>query len=136
MEAIEKQIEKIKIARMTGAWYLLLAITGMLGFLVLHPQIFISGDPEQTLSNLTEKESFARARLLLEIAVVGSQSMAALWFYKLFKNINPTGAMATSLWGTVNAVVILISAISIGVAIKVANGSLLTHDLKVSAIHL
>ncbi|WP_194976455.1 DUF4386 domain-containing protein [Aquiflexum lacus] len=136
MDAKEQQADLIKTARMAGIWYLALAITGVLGFLVFHPQLYISGDPEQTLKNLAEKESFARVRLLLEIGVVGSQAMAALWFYKLFRNINPVAALATGLWGTVNAVVILISAISMGVAIKIANGTLLTLDFKVASIHL
>lgn len=136
MEANEQHIDLIKTTRMAGIWYLILAISGILGFLVFHPQIFITGEPEQTLNNLIERETFARARLLLEITVVGSQAMAAVWFYKLFKNINPTAALATGLWGTVNAVVILISAIAMAVAIKIANGPLLTIDFKVSIIHL
>lgn len=52
--------------------------------------------------------------------------MAALWFFKLFRNINPLAAWATGIWGTVNAVVIMVSAMSMGVAIKIANGTLLT----------
>jgi hypothetical protein len=136
METTEQHADLMKTARMAGIWYLILGITGMLGFLAFHPQIFISGDPEQTLKNLTERESFARARLLLEIAVVGSQAMAALWFYKLFKNINPVAAWATGIWGTVNAVVILISANAMAVAIKIANGSILAPDLKVGMIQI
>lgn len=136
METHEQHSDLIKTARSAGLWYLILAITGVLGFLVFHPQLFISGDPEQTLNNLTEKESLARARLLLEIGVVGSQAMAALYFYKLFRKINPTGALAIGLWGTVNAIVILFSAVAMGVAIKMANGTLLTLDHQVAAIHL
>lgn len=136
MEINEQHSDLIRTARLAGIWYLLLAISGVLGFLVFHPQLFISGDPEQTLKNLSDRESFARVRLLLEIVVVGSQALAALYFYKLFRKINPTGALAIGLWGTVNAVVILISAVSMGVAIKIANGSLLTLEFKVVAIHL
>lgn len=136
MQTTEQHSDLIRTARIAGIWYLILAITGILGFLVFHPQLFISGEPSQTLNNLIERENFARARLLLEIAVVGSQAMAALWFYKLFRNINSTGALAIGLWGTVNSVIILISAISMGVAIKIANGSHLTLDFKVTAIYL
>ncbi len=129
MESSEQYRDLVKTARITGVWYLVLAISGMLGFLVFHPQIINSENPAKTLNNLTEQETFARVRLLLELTIVGSQALAAVWFYKLFKNINPTAALATALWGTVNSVVILISAISMGVAIKIANNSILTPVL-------
>ncbi len=60
MEANEQPTDLMKTARLTGVWYLILAITGMSGFLVFHPQIFIAEDPGQTLNNLIEQESFAR----------------------------------------------------------------------------
>ena len=40
--------------RATGAWYLGLAITGMLGFLVLRPQLIDADDSAATLANLTD----------------------------------------------------------------------------------
>ena len=76
----------IKTARITGLWYLIMAITGILGFMIYHSQIFVSGNPEQTLINLVELESTARIRLLLEFAIVISQALTAVWFFKLFKD--------------------------------------------------
>jgi hypothetical protein len=52
--SIDKQKDLVSSARITGVWYLMLAITGMVGFLMLHPRIYVSGDPAKTLSNLTE----------------------------------------------------------------------------------
>ncbi len=112
----------IHTARITGIWYLLLAIAGILGFLVVHPQIYTS-DPRQTLANLAEEETLARLRLLLEFAIIISQALAAVWFYRLFRNINEWAALATGIWGTVNAVVIMVSAISMGVAINISSSS-------------
>ncbi|HIN99253.1 MAG TPA: DUF4386 family protein, partial [Flavobacteriaceae bacterium] len=66
MIANTEQKKLIKTARITGLWYLMMAITGILGFMVFHSQIFVSGNPEQTLTNLVELESTARIRLLLE----------------------------------------------------------------------
>jgi len=82
------QSDLLKTACITGVWYLILAITGVLGFMVFHPQIYISNDPLQTLENLTEKETLARIRLLFELGVVVSQALAAVWFYRLFRNID------------------------------------------------
>lgn len=122
MTANQKQNQLIIIARTAGFWYLLLAITGMVGFLLIHPQVY-HVDPEQTLTNLAEEEMLARIRLLLEFGIIVSQALTAIWFYRLFKNINEWAALATLIWGTVNAVVILISAISMAAAIEFAQSS-------------
>ena len=82
----KEQKQSVKTARITGLWYLMMAITGILGFMVFHSQIFVSGNPEQTLTNLVELESTARIRLLLEFAIVISQALTAVWFFKLFKD--------------------------------------------------
>jgi hypothetical protein len=132
----EKHRQLVKTARVAGIWYLLLAIFGILGFMVFHSQIYISGNPEKTLTNLIESESLSRTRLLFELLIVLSQALAALWFYKLFKSINDSEAWAVGIWGTVNAVVILISAISMASAIQIANSSVQTYDDKIVLIDL
>jgi hypothetical protein len=55
----------VTTARLTGIWYLLLAISGVIGFLIFHSQIFVSNNPEKTLTNLIELESTSRIRLML-----------------------------------------------------------------------
>jgi len=119
-----EQKQLIKTAKLTGFWYLILAISGLLGFLIFHPQIFISGDPQKTLTNLTELESTARVRLLFELLIIVSQALAAVWFYRLFREINKWAATVLGIWGTVNAVVLLVSAIAMNSAIEIANSSL------------
>lgn len=117
-----------KDARITGIWYLSLAIFGVLGFLVFHPKVFVTGDPAATLQNIIENESIIRTRLLLELAIVLSQVLAAVWFYKLFKGINEWAAWSLAVWGTVNAVAIMISAIAMGSMINVASSSLVIEE--------
>jgi hypothetical protein len=124
----ENQRELVKTARIAGFWYLLLAIFGILGFMVFHSQVYVSGNPEETLSNLTEKESLSRVRLLFELLLVLAQALAAFWFYKLFKSINDTEAWAIGIWGMVNSIVIMISAIAMASAIQIANSSVLNHE--------
>ena len=132
----ENQGELVKTARLTGIWYLLLAISGILGFMVFHSQIYVADNPEKTLSNLTDLESLSRIRLLFEFLIVLSQALAALWFYKLFKSISDWEAWAVGIWGTVNSVVIMISAISMASAIQIANSSLQAYDEKIFQIEL
>lgn len=129
------QSSLIKTARIAGIWYLLLAIGGVGGFMIFHPKVYVSNDAAQTLVNLVEEEFMARIRLLFELLIVVSQALAAVWFYRLFRNINEWAAWALGVWGTVNSVIILVSAVSMGAALEVA-GSAMTIDDKVVLVQL
>lgn len=123
MEENLQHKELVGTARITGVWYLMLAISGMVGFLMLHSRIYVSADSSQTLTNLIEHETLARVRLLFEFMVVVSQALAAVWFYKLFKDIRHVEAWALAVWGTINSAVIMISAIAMAGALGVANSA-------------
>lgn len=131
-----EQRKLVRTARVTGLWYLLLAISGVLGFLIFHPQIFISDDPQKTLTNLIKLESISRTRLLLEFVIIISQALAAVWFYKLFREMNAWAAWAIGNWGMMNAAAILISAISMSSAIEIAGSSTQTFQEKILLIQL
>jgi hypothetical protein len=120
--------ELVGTARITGVWYLMLAITGMVGFLILHSRIYVADDPARTVTNLMEYETLARTRLLFEFLIVLSQALAAVWFYKLFKDIRNVAAWALAAWGMMNAVAIMISAMAMGGAIEVANSALVLNE--------
>ncbi len=124
-----------RTARLTGIWYLMMAISGVLGFMVFHARIFDPTNSQTTLNNLIEYESTARIRLLFEFAIVVSQALAAAYFYKLFKSINEWKAWCVGIWGMVNSVAILISAIAIATAIHIASPSAMITD-KVQLIEL
>lgn len=109
-----------RTARVTGLWYLVLGITGMLGFLLIRPEVFVAGDPAGTLSNLVESEVLARLGLILEFGVVVSQALAAVWFYKLFRSMSAPAAFALAAFGLVNAVAIMASAAFMATALTVA----------------
>jgi hypothetical protein len=126
----------VKTARLTGIWYLLLAISGVLGFLIFHSQIFVSDNPEKTLTNLIEHESISRIRLTLELVIVASQALSAVWFYKLFREIKTWAAFAIGSWGLMNSAAIMISAISMSSAIAVANFASPTFQEKVIFIQV
>lgn len=123
-----QQKELVSTARITGICYLALAITGMVGFMVLHPRIYVSDDPARTLANITEFTTLARLRLLFELLIVASQALAAVWFYKLFRDIEHAAAWMLASWGMVNAVLITISAMAMGAAIETAAGAQAMND--------
>ncbi len=112
--------DTIKTARATGLWYLGLAITGMLGFLFLRPQLIDADDSAATLANLTDHAAQAHLLVMLEMGIVITQALAAVYFYKLFRPINPTAAYATATFGMVNAVAIMASGAFMATANSVA----------------
>lgn len=124
-----------KTARVAGIWYLMMAISGVFGFLVFHSKVFDPVNPQTTLNNLIEYESTARLRLIFEFAIVVSQALTALWFYKLFKSIDAWKSLCVGIWGMVNSIVILISGIAIASAIYIASPSLFI-DNKLQLIQL
>ena len=129
------QQQLLTTARLTGLWYLLLAVSGILGFMVFHPQVYITNDAEKTLSNLIKNASVARTRLLFELVIIVSQALAAVWFYKLFKEVNKWAATVLCIWGIVNSVVIMVSAIAMNTAIDIAASSQTVQE-KTVLIHL
>lgn len=131
-----EQKKIIMTARLTGIWYLLLAISGVLGFLIFHPKIFVSDDPQKTLTNLSILESTSRVRLLLEVVIIASQALAAVWFYKLFREIQAWSAFAIAGWGLMNSAAIMVSAISMLTAIEVVHFTTPTLQEKVIIIEL
>lgn len=112
----------IRTARLTGLFYLALAVTGMLGFLLIRPQVFIGGDPEIALAAIVGNESLARIGLVLELGIVVAQVLTALWFFKLFRSVNAFAAATVATFGLMNAVAILGSAAALSSAVQVAVG--------------
>ena len=82
----------VRTARETGLAYLGLAVTGLLGFLLIRSQLFVADDPQATLANLTEHETLARLGVALELGVVLTQALVAVWFYRLFRSVSSVAA--------------------------------------------
>jgi hypothetical protein len=109
-----------RTARATGAWYLGLAVTGILGLLVIDPLLFDASQPAATLAHLQSRPELAHLRVALELGVVLTQAMAALWFGKLFRQINPVAGAGIALFGMVNATALLIGTSLLAAAVTVA----------------
>jgi hypothetical protein len=110
----------VSTARTTGLLYLGLAITGVVGFLLIRPRLFDPDDPAATLTNLVENEQLARVGIALEIGIALTQALAALWFYRLFCSVDAFAAGTIAVFGVVNAVVILSSAAVVATALEVS----------------
>lgn len=112
--------ELTRTARVTGLFYLGLGITGMLGFLIIRPRLFVADDAGATLANLAEHESLARIGVALELGVVVTQALAAAWFYRLFRTADAVAAGGIAAFGLVNAVAIMGSAALLATAVEIA----------------
>jgi hypothetical protein len=104
---------------LTGLAYLGLAVTGMLGFLVVRPRLYTE-EAGETLTRLVENEGLARVGIALELGVVLTQVVAALWFYRLFRRVDGFTAGAIAVFGLFNAVAILGSAAAMATALDLA----------------
>ncbi len=107
-------------ARTTGVAYLGLALTGMLGFLLIRSRIFDPDDPAATVGHLLQHETMARLGIALELGVVITQVLAALGFFRLFRSVDPFAAGALATFGVMNAVAVLGSAAFLASALDVA----------------
>lgn len=105
---------------LTGLFYLGLAITGMFGFLMIRPELFAAGDPAKTLMNIVEHERMARVGVALELGIVTFQALAAVWFAKLFREVDAFAAGVLALFGMVNAIAILASASFLRASLDIA----------------
>ncbi|MFZ2523367.1 MAG: DUF4386 domain-containing protein [Minisyncoccia bacterium] len=95
--------------RITGLLYLGLAITGLFVFVFAKNGIYVSGDALATNANLLEKEMLARIGVAVELVMVAFQALVALWFYKLFSKVNSFASVVIAVFGTINAIMILVS---------------------------
>mgnify|MGYP000663435693 CR=1 FL=1 len=107
-------------ARLTGLFYLGLGITGMLGFLLVRPSIYDAADPAATAANLVSQEGLARIGIALELGIVLTQALAAVWFFRLFRAADDFAAGLIAVFGMVNAIAILMSGAAMWTALSVA----------------
>jgi Domain of unknown function (DUF4386) len=111
---------RIRTARTTGLFYLALGITGGFGFLLVRPALFAPGAPAETLAHLIQHERLARIGIALEMGLVVTQALAALWFYRLFRPVDDFAAGSIAVFGLVNAVAVLVSSAMLATALQVA----------------
>lgn len=112
--------DTMRAARAAGLSYLGLALTGMLGFLLVRSSIYVPADAAATLANVLAHESLARAGVALELGIVLTQALAAVAFFALFRSVSALAAGALAAFGLINSTLILGSATLLAGALSVA----------------
>ena len=133
-----------RTARLTGLAYLGLAISGMLSYVLIRNQLYLPGDATRTAANLVAHEGLARLGIVVDVAVVLTQAVTAVWFWTLFRPIHSVAAGSIAAFGLVNAVVILVATACSATALEVAlradatstGDVLLLYDLNAAAFSL
>lgn len=133
-----------RTARITGLAYLGLAISGLFGFLLIRGHLYVPDDATRTAANLIAHEGLARVGIVTDLAMVLTQAVTAVWFWKLFRPVHPVAAGSIAAFGLVNAVMILMatafSATALDVALRAdatsAGDALLLYDLNAAALNL
>ncbi len=114
--------QPVRTARLTGVAYLGLAVFGILGTLVIRPQLHVPADPGATLTNLVDNSTLAHALVAFELLVVLTQALTAVGFYALFRSERPVAAFSVAVFGMANAAALLGSAAMVTTASALADG--------------
>lgn len=109
-----------RTARMTGLFYLGNVITGILGIVIVRPQLFAADDPNATLAHLVSHGSLARAFVAVYLGLVVTQTLAAVGFYRLFRTVDSSAAGGIAAFGLVGAVTGLVTAALLGTAVEIS----------------
>ncbi len=133
-----------RTARITGLAYLGLAISGMLGFLLIRNRLYMPDDAAATAASLIAHEGLARLGIVADLATVLTQAATAVCFWKLFQPVHPVAAGSIAGFGIVNCVTILVAVMFSTTALDVAlrddatsaHQALLLYNLNAAAFSL
>ena len=116
---------RVSTARLTGVFYLGLALAGVVGFLLVRSELYVADDATATLANLVDRVPLARLGIAADLTIVLAQALAAMWFFKLFRSENSFAAGSIAAFGLVNAAAILVATVFSATALVVAGDSAL-----------
>jgi hypothetical protein len=128
-------------ARLTGLAYLVLAVAGIVGFLLIRGQLYVADDAARTAANLVAHEGLARLGIAADLATVVSQAAAAVGFFLVFRRVHAAGAASITAFGLVNSAVVLVATVFSATALQVAlrggptsaSDSLMLYDLNAAS---
>src|SRR6476646_4180955 len=107
-------------ARLTGLASLVLALSGIVGFVLIRQQLYVQDDAMRTAGNLVAHEGLARVGIAADLVTVLSQALAAVGFFLVFRRVSSVGAASITGFGLVNSVVVLVATAFSATALQVA----------------
>ena len=107
-------------AQLTGLAYLVLFVSGIVGFLLIRRQLYVPDDAMRTAANLVAHEGLARLGIAVDLVTVLAQALAAVGFFLVFRRVDSVGAASITAFGLVNCVVVLMASVFSATALQVA----------------
>lgn len=107
-------------AQLTGLAYLVLFVSGIVGFLLIRRQLYVPDDAMRTAANLVAHEGLARLGIAVDLVTVLAQALAAVGFFLVFRRVDSVGAASITAFGLVNCVVVLMAIVFSATALQVA----------------
>ncbi|MGK7397323.1 MAG: DUF4386 domain-containing protein [Candidatus Cyclobacteriaceae bacterium M3_2C_046] len=89
-----ERILNSKTAARAGSLYLNMIITGIFAHLLVRASLIVPGEPSITAQNILEMNFFFRLGIISDLIHMVSFIFLGLLFYKIFRSINQTYAMA------------------------------------------
>jgi Domain of unknown function (DUF4386) len=107
-------------AQLTGLAYLVIFVSGIVGFLLIRRQLYVPDDAMRTAANLVAHEGLARLGIAVDLVTVLAQALAAVGFFLVFRRVDSVGAASITAFGLVNCVVVLMATAFSATALQVA----------------
>jgi hypothetical protein len=107
-------------AQLTGLAYLVLFVSGIVGFFLIRRQLYVPDDAMRTAANLVAHEGLARLGIAVDLVTVLAQALAAVGFFLVFRRVDSVGAASITAFGLVNCVVVLMATAFSATALQVA----------------
>jgi hypothetical protein len=107
-------------AQLTGLAYLVLAVSGIVGFVLIRRQLYVPDGAIRTAANLVAHEGLARLGIAADLVTVLAQAVAAVGFFLVFRRVDSVGAALIAAFGLVNCVVVLVATAFSATALQVA----------------
>ena len=84
-------------ARLTGGFYLLIAVSGGFSIAYVPSQLFVAGDPAASIAATLSRMPLFHLGLSAELALMVFEVMASTMLFLMFRMVNPTLALAALL---------------------------------------
>src|SRR5918912_2768725 len=93
------------LARVAGAFYLIITVCALFAYLYVRGQVIIPGDMARTAVNLIAREQFYRVGFSAAVVVVLCNPPMGFILYELLKVVNPRVALLALLFITVSTTI-------------------------------
>lgn len=113
----------LRYARIAGAGYLLIVVTGIFAEFVVRASLLVPGDPGATAANIAGSELFYRSGLAAEFVMLCADVVVALALYMIFEGVSRGLALMAAFFRLAHAAVVGANLLNVYVPLLLLGGS-------------